>query len=102
MIIRIQVIKVYDVTTEGGDTTDPESVKAHIETVEGMQSTEIEQQGKLVQVTTECAEVVGPDDDDWLDHSVHCAGCGKLMDERNAARNNKGEEVCPDCSNLNP
>ncbi len=64
MKIRIQVIKVYDVETEGGDTTDPESVKAHIASVERMQSTQIEAEGKLVDVSTDYAEVVGPDDDE--------------------------------------
>jgi hypothetical protein len=64
MTIRIQVIKVYDVETDGGDTTDPESVKAHIRQVETMQSTKIQEIGKLVDVTTDYAEVVGPSDEE--------------------------------------
>ena len=64
MIIRIQVIKVYDISTDGGDTTDPASVKAHLQQAENMQSTEIEEKGKLIDVTTDFAEVVGPDDED--------------------------------------
>lgn len=63
MRIRIQVIKVYDVWTEGGDTTDPQSVAAHIAQVSGMQSTEIESDGKLINVETDHAELVGPDDE---------------------------------------
>lgn len=63
MIVRIQVIKVYDVDTEGGDTTDPESVRGHLERVQGMQSTAIEENGRLVDVWTDYAEVVGPDDE---------------------------------------
>lgn len=63
MKIRIQVIKVYDVETDGGNTQDPESVKAHLAAVERMPFTEIEEDGTLVTVTT-YAEVVGPDDED--------------------------------------
>jgi hypothetical protein len=55
MKVRIQVVKVYDVET------------AHLSQVEKMQSTEIEKEGKLVSVSTDYAEVVGPDDE-----AVHC------------------------------
>ena len=72
MDIAIQVIKCYRVTTEGGDTTDPRMVSAHIALVEQMQSTEIERTGLLMNVTTEHAEVVGPSDEDapGSDYSV--------------------------------
>ena len=75
MIVRIQVIKVYDVDTGGGDTTDPQSVQAAIEQVENMQSAEIEKVGHFVDVTTDYAEVVGPDDPDAdvFDHKVDAA-----------------------------
>jgi hypothetical protein len=62
MQVQIQIIKVYLLETDGGDTLDPDSVQAHIEMVENMQSTEIEAEGKLVDVFTEYAEVVGPSD----------------------------------------
>jgi len=64
MIVRIQVIKVYDVDTESGDTTDPESVRANLNAVETMQSTEIERTGKLRDCMTDHAEVVGPSDEE--------------------------------------
>lgn len=63
MLIQIQVIKVYQVETDGGDTTDPKSVEAHLNMVESMQSTEIEAQGKLIDVSTNYAEIVGPNDE---------------------------------------
>src|ERR1019366_5206525 len=63
MDIAIQVIKCYVVETEGGDTTDPASVKAHIAQVEKMPITEIEFEGSLIRMTTEHAEVVGPSDE---------------------------------------
>ena len=64
MKIVIQVIKVYEIETDGGDTTDNESIEAHCRTVESMQSTQIERNGKLLSVHVENAEVIGPDDDD--------------------------------------
>jgi hypothetical protein len=58
MKIQIQIIKVYQVDIEGGDVNDSDSVNAHISMVERMQSTEIEDKGKLINVTTDYAEVV--------------------------------------------
>jgi len=62
MKITIQVIKVYDVETEGGDTCDFGSCMAHLHQVNSMSSEEIERTGKLVGVTTDYAEITGPDD----------------------------------------
>lgn len=64
MRLTVQVIKVYEVETDGGDTTDPDSVAAHVEYVENMSSTEIESEGDLKDVSTDFVEVVGPDDED--------------------------------------
>lgn len=61
MVIRIQVIKVYDVMTEGGDPTDQQSINEHLQQVENMQSTEIENVGRYVNTFTDYAEVIGPD-----------------------------------------
>jgi len=58
MKIRIQVIKVYDVETDGGDTTDPKSVEDHLRQVYAMSCSEIEKAGNLVDVTTDYAGVV--------------------------------------------
>jgi hypothetical protein len=63
MLVQVQVIKVYQMETDGGDTTDPESVNAHVRFVERMSSTEIEANGKLIDVSTEYAEAIGPDDE---------------------------------------
>ena len=62
MIVRIQVIRVYDVDTGSGDTTDPVSCAANIRAVERLQSTEIEETGTLREVITDYAEIVGPSD----------------------------------------
>ena len=64
MRIVVSVIKVYEVETEGGDTTDPEAVKAHCHLAESMQSTEIEKQGTLQSAHVDYAEVVGPSDEE--------------------------------------
>lgn len=66
MIVRIEVIKVYDVDTHGGDTTDPLSIKANAEYVERMPASQIEREGKLVDTFLGNAEVVGPADDEEL------------------------------------
>ena len=42
----------------GGDPNDTASVDEHLHQVLSMQSTQIEEEGKLVQVTTEFAEVI--------------------------------------------
>lgn len=50
--VRIQVIKVYDVQVEA------ENEKRAIDTVQAMQSSEIEEKGEPVDVTTDFAEIV--------------------------------------------
>ena len=55
MRIRIHVIKVYEIETDGGDTTDFDSIESHVNQVENMQSTEIEATGKLVHISTDYA-----------------------------------------------
>jgi hypothetical protein len=58
MKISIQVIKVYEVETDGGDINDCFSRQEHLRKVENMQSTEIEKVGDLVTVTTDYAEII--------------------------------------------
>ena len=62
MKIVVEVIKLYEVETEGGDTTDPASCTAHLKLAENMQSTEIERTGTLKSVYVENAQIVGPSD----------------------------------------
>ena len=108
MRISVQVVKVFEVEVEGGDTSDWKSINSVCRAVEKMQSTEIERMGKLVDVTVQFAEVVGPPDNEefegpevpaWVEqHSVNCIKCGKLVDERDCVKgeNNVGD-ICPSC-----
>jgi hypothetical protein len=69
MKIRVQVIRVYEMDIDGVDTTDLNSINAACKAVERMQSTDIEAHSKLIDVTVQFAEAVGPSNDwmDWLD-----------------------------------
>jgi len=51
--VRIQVIKVYEIDVETESGTEDEAIDA----ADGLQSTTIQDQGKLIDVSTDYAEV---------------------------------------------
>lgn len=57
MIVRVQVIRVYELEVETPEGATPDSVAR---SVENMQSTDIELMAKLIDISVDFAEVVPP------------------------------------------
>jgi len=47
--VLIQIVGIYEIDTGGGDTTDHESINAHVNTVMQMSASEIVLEGKLIE-----------------------------------------------------
>jgi len=58
-IVEIQVIKTYRLDVQPWDGRTP------LDAAYGLSSTQIEEVGSLQDVTTDCAEVLAEDDDNW-------------------------------------